>query len=514
VKIVLAPLDERPVNTRYPQMIAAIAGVELALPPVEIRGFGRTPADTDAVAAWLRAEARDADGIVASAEYLAWGNLINSRISHDSAMQGLTRLSALQDVACPVSLFALITRVSNADDCVEEPLYWKQYGTRFYKLSQLLHRQGASALEPGEAEALAALQTDLPQEHIADWLIRRERNHAVNLALVNLLARGGLDFLLITSDDTSAWGMPSYEKAWIEGWLACLGSAVAGRTMMHPGADEVGSALVARMLAKQAGKAPRICPVYSHPGGEEITAPYEDRAVRLTVEGQIGACGGTLTHDPAEADILLAVLTPSPVRTEWRESFAESERASREAGYRALFQRMGAWQAQGRLVALGDVAYPNGADPLAMELLLAADSPVSLSALASFGAWNTAGNSLGTTVAQAVALWVAGESADLSAQSIALAHHFLEGWGYQTAVRKIARAKNVERGWHHDPAPDSEEQQAYTCKNIEAGLQTRLARLQERGVGAGLHLVSGSVTLPWKRTFECDFVLTSPPAPQ
>ena len=87
MKIVLVPLDERPVNTRYPQMIAEIAGAELVLPPVEIRGSGRTPADTGAVSDWLEKEAASADGTVASVEFLAWGNLINSRISNNSALE-------------------------------------------------------------------------------------------------------------------------------------------------------------------------------------------------------------------------------------------------------------------------------------------------------------------------------------------------------------------------------------------------------------------------------------------
>ncbi len=507
MKIVLIPLDERPVNTRYPAQIAAIAGASLELPPEEIRGQGRTPADTEAVGAWLEEAAKDADGVVASAEFLAWGNLINSRISDASAMDGLARLRVLEKISCPISLFALITRVSNADDCVEEPLYWKNWGTRIYKISQLLHKKSLGVLEPEDLEKLNALEAEVPGENTRDWLMRRERNHAVNLALVDLLARGGLDFLLITSDDTSPWGMPSFEKSYLEGWLVRLGDAVAGKTMMHPGADEVGSALVARMLCTQLEKAPKICPVYSHPGGEEITAPYEDRAVRLTVEGQIGACGGALSHNPEVADIILAVLTPSPVRTEWRASFAPSERESREAGYRVLFEKIGAWQKAGKLVALGDVAYPNGADPLALELLLSESSPVNLGALASFGAWNTAGNSLGTTVAQATSLWLAGERADLSAQKIALTHHFLEGWGYQTEVRREARAKNVARGWTQDPDPDSPEQQQFTCENIEAGLTEKLAQLQKSGIGVGLRLQPGSVKLPWRRTFECDFAL-------
>ena len=507
MKIVLVPLDERPVNTRYPQMIAAIAGAELLLPPVEIRGSGRTPADALAVAEWLEGEAKDADGTIASIEFLAWGNLINSRISGDSALKGLARLAILTSLE-NVFAFGLITRVSNADDCVEEPLYWKTWGTRIYALSQLLHKQSAGALTVEEAGRLAELRAEIPGRNVSDWLGRRARNHAVNLAMLDALARGDLEFLLLTSDDTSPWGLPSREKAYLESWLELLGPAVEGKTLMHPGADEVGCALVARMLCRRFGKSPTVCPVYSHTGGEEITAPYEDRAVRLTVEGQIGACGGRLCDDPESADLILAVLTPSPVRTEWRQSFAESERESRTPGYRELFAKIGAWQDSGKRVALGDVAYPNGADPLAMELLLAENSPVKMGRLASFGAWNTAGNSLGTTVAQAVALFLAGDTADLRAQSVALAHHFLEGWGYQTEVRREARARNVERGWSSDPDPDSAEQQKFTCTSIEARLAERLKTLQKSGVGVGLKIASGSVKLPWKRTFECDFDLT------
>ncbi|MBB6048745.1 DUF4127 family protein [Armatimonas rosea] len=514
MKIALAPLDERPVNTRYPSQIAAIAGAEVALPPLEIRGAARTPADTAAVAAWLREQAESAEGLVASVEYLAWGNLINSRISHETTAEGLARLAPLvqaKESGALVYAFALITRVANANDCVEEPLWWKTYGTRCYALSQLLHKQTVGALEAGEVERIATLRAEVPTEHLREFLTRRERNHALNLSVLNLLASEKLSFLLITSDDTSQWGLPSREKAWLESWADLLD--VRGRMMLHPGADEVGSALTARLLCEKLGRRPRIFPLYALPGDEAIIAPYEDRAVRLTVEGQIGACGGLLAGSPEDADLILGVLTPSPRRTEWRADFADAERAARQGAYEAFFAELGKFQDSGKLVALGDVAYPNGADPLAMDLLFAESSPCAPGKLASFGAWNTAGNSLGTTVAQAVALWLAGDKADLHAQNIALTHHFLEGWGYQTEVRREARAKNTERFGHHDPAPPAPndggamDQIAFTCASIEAGLQLRLAQLQKRGVGVGLTLVPGSVTLPWSRTFECDFEL-------
>ena len=43
------------------------------------------PADMDAVAAWLREAARKADAAIVSADILGFGNLINARISQDSA---------------------------------------------------------------------------------------------------------------------------------------------------------------------------------------------------------------------------------------------------------------------------------------------------------------------------------------------------------------------------------------------------------------------------------------------
>ena len=501
MKIALVPLDERPVNTRYPQMLAAIAGATVSLPPREVRGEGRVPADLMAAEQWLKSVSAECEGVVVSTEFLAYGNLINSRISVASAAECLPRLSVLEEISKSgksVYAFSLITRVSNANDCVEEPLYWKQYGTRFYQLSQNLHKR-----EKGEdvSTAIAALQAELPAPETLDWLQRRLRNHTINLALLDLVSRDHLDLLLLTSDDTSPFGMPSREKSWLEGWGEILGEAVSQKILIHPGADEVGSALVTRMLTKMQGKAPKICALYAVAGGEEIVAPYEDRAVKLTVAGQINACGGVLTTDPNTCDIILAVFPPSPRRTEWRESFSAEERAEREAHYRAFLQTIATYN---KPVAIGDVTYPNGSDPVVIDLLLAPDCPVNPAELYAYGAWNTAGNTLGTTVAQAVCYWL-GQNKE--AQSLYLTHRFLEDWGYQHLVRREARAKNTEKFGTNDPNPEDNIQIAFTCENIEAGLNVCLARLQASGVGAGLSITPGSTRLPWKRTFEVDFDL-------
>ena len=209
--IALVPLDERPVNTRYPQMLGAIGGASVLLPPPEIRGLQRVPADLDAVAAWLKEAALTASAAIVSAEYFGFGNLINARISQDSAAHVLARLALLGGLnpTCPIHAFSLITRVSNADDAVEEPEYWTQWGTKFYRYARLAHQAERGELEDGEE--LVRLEATLPPDLKADWLMRRLRNHTVNLGLLDMAARGQITSLRLTSDDTSPLGFPSRE---------------------------------------------------------------------------------------------------------------------------------------------------------------------------------------------------------------------------------------------------------------------------------------------------------------
>lgn len=509
--LALIPLDERPVNTRYPQMLGAIGGADVRLPPPEMRGRQRAPCDLNAVAAWLRDVTPQCAAALVSCDFLAFGNLINARISHDSAADALARLRLLAEInsSCPVHAFSLITRVSNADDAVEEPDYWAQWGTAFYRFARLTHGAEQNGLSPGERQELAELEKRLPPDLAADWLTRRLRNHTVNLGLLDMAAREQLASLLLTSDDTSALGFPSRERDWLRGWPRLIGPALVDRVQMHPGADEVGSALVAKLLNERQNRAPRAWPLYAIPGDASLVAPYEDRPIRETVEGQIRACGCVVAASPEDSDIILGVATPSPRRTDYRPEFLADDRSTRTDAYGRFLAELGRWQGRGTPVALADVAYPNGSDPLLTELLLSADCPLRPAELCAYGAWNTAGNTLGTVVAQAAcSLRIGDDAARATAQRLLLAHRFLEDFGYQTVVRREARAE-AERLWERrEPDPDDDAQQAALCAFIEERLSETLVRLQKRGVGVGLLIAPGGVRLPWRRTFEVDFDLT------
>ncbi|BDI28062.1 hypothetical protein CCAX7_001130 [Capsulimonas corticalis] len=511
LRIALAPLDERPVNTRYPQMLGQIAGAEVLLPPSEALGLQREPADLPVITQWLRDTAPTTSGAIVSCDYLGYGNLINARISQDSAAAVLGRLSILEEIGAriPVHAFSLITRVANADNCVEEPLYWEKWGTRFYRWARLTHQSETSLLPPEDRVVLKDLDAQLPPDLKADWLMRRLRNHTVNLGLIDLAARGKVASLLLTSDDTAAYGFPSRERDWLRGWPRLIGPALSSRLHMYPGADEVGSALAAQLINAHHGRAPLVWVEYAIPGDEEYIAPYEDRPVRETVLGQISACGCVLAECPEESDFILGVVTPSPRRTDYRLEYAEEDRRDRTAPYLRFIARLAGWQARGLAVAVGDVAYPNGGDPLFSDLLLDPASALRPGGLAAYGAWNTAGNTLGVVVAQAVcALYIEDNAEQAEAQKRFLAHRFLEDWGYQTVARRAARDIIEQSFGRRDPDPNSLEQIAETRKAIEEQLTSLLTRLQQSGVGEGLTLVPGSARLPWRRTFEVDFDLS------
>lgn len=502
MRLILLPLDERPVNTRYPRQLAAIAGATLLLPPSHLLPRLREQADTYGLSLWLAEQAAEVDAVLVSVDLLGYGGLIPSRISHDTSGEILARLDVLHQLryshpTLPIYAFNVITRISNADDNIEEPLYWDTYGTRLYRYSQLMHRARQFPHDAVVQAELLAVRDAIPTEIITDFTRRRLRNHLVNLHLLELLADEVLTLLVLSSDDTSEYGFGSQEKSWLQAWAERL-ELPETRLLMYPGADEIGGVMLLRALTADQPP-PRFYVDYAIEADRSVIAPYEDSPIYITVERQISALGGVQTEDERAADFIVAVNTPSRIRREYDPTAPDfaSEHARRTPALTAFVERVAAWLKAGRRVIMGDVAYPNGADPDLIDLLL---SQIQVAQLAAYGGWNTAGNTLGTALAQGLAAAQAKTAAQQTAQQQFLLHRFIEDWGYQHLVRQQVRTWLENTSGTADITPPTE---AAALSLMARELEALLPRLGS--LSAGWRLTN--LRLPWNRTFEIDFDL-------
>jgi hypothetical protein len=503
LSLAFLPLDERPVNIGLPAGIAAIAGASLVLPPAELLPRLRQPGDAEGLGRWLESTAPTTDAVIASLDMLCYGGLIAARTTADTTLSALTRLDVLRRLhaahpALPLCAVSLVMRASNSYNPQEEPDYWARHGMELHKLGALHHRdllETLGASHAGNAEALAALRAALPGEIVADFERRRLRNHHVNLEAIALASEGVIDPLLITADDTAEHSAGSVEQVWLKQWSHVL--PISGEVLMYPGADEVAAVLVARQLGARFGVTPRFTVECADPPGMQRIAKYENSPMHEAVDRQLRASGSVTVTDP-EA-MALVVHAPDPRRRDHcgmvleksgAESIFDTDDAAEANRTADLIARL---LTAGREVALADLRYSNGADPLLIEELHRRGI---LLELVAYGGWNTAGNALGSVVAAAAAIQIgrAAGTLDAAAARRVLLHRLIEDFAYMTDVRRPLNAGVYT-------FPDRTEEAAAEA-SIGAGLDATLKRLTGRN-----DLGITAVRFPWHRSFEVDFTI-------
>ncbi|WP_369200009.1 DUF4127 family protein [Streptomyces sp. PU-14G] len=506
--IALLPLDERPVNTRLPQLVGALAGAHVHLPPSRDLSRKRRPAATGALTRWLES-AVDApaplDALVVSLDMLGYGGLIASRTTKEPTAAVLERWEVLRHVRevspqSAVHAVSLVTRAPNSYNCDEEPDYWSDIGADLHRYGAALHRAYLGEPE-GDHETVDAFRGRLPTAQVADLSARRLRNHTVNLAALSLAADGILDTLLVTADDTAQRSAGSLEQQWLAHWQQTL-SAAAPRVLMHPGADEVGAVLVARaVLTKLRPEALPVAVVCGVEHGLQRVAPYENLPIGQGARGHVDAVGGRQVP-PAEAELVVVVHPPDPAGGDWAHRHPRV-RDPEDTEVRATAETVSGHVRDGHAVVVADCAYPNGSDP-ALVSALARRMP--LTALAGYAGWNTAGNTMGSALAHGAVYTAARERgvADTTAHHRLLLHRLVEDCAYMSDIRGAALAQFTDQV-RHSTLPDGK------VATVRAWIAEQLASAADRFPGfEGWAVEPDSLLLPWDRTFEIDFALLRP----
>lgn len=491
-RIALLPLDDRPVNVLLPGDVANVAGVALDVPDATLLPRYREPGNTDALAAWLRERAADprTTHLVVSIDMLLYGGLIASRTSQDAVRDVIERLDVLREIKRDrpeLTIFAvtLVMRASNSYSNAEEPTYWKDYGKDLHELGGTLHRQ----LDSTDTDSVG-VPSEVPDGIVSDYASRRVRNHVVNLNTLLMHEEGTIDFLAITADDTATFAAGSAEQVWLRHWMRFLPGARS--VLMYPGADEVGAALVARAIASSESIRPSFDARTAQAGGFDRVPPFENCPLTESVTRQIRAAGAERVE--LGADVVLVLHAPDPARHDMFRGYPETPDPDAAEATVTLVRRS---LDEGSRVALADVRFPNGAD---VELLSRLAAEGLLERLEAFGAWNTAGNTIGSVIALAVAAESGRSSGnfDADASRRALLTRLLDDYAYQAVIRS---EKGAELFPDRFPLADDAR-----VENAQTVIRDDMNRMLRESLPGGDWTVT-SLTLPWRRSFEVAITL-------
>ncbi|MFW5996082.1 MAG: DUF4127 family protein [Halanaerobiaceae bacterium] len=443
-KIMYIPLDERPCNYQYPQKILDISDQRAVLPPLSLLGQKKIPADIGGLQEWMKENIAGVTHLVIAIDMFLYGGIVPSRlhgITYNRLQQRLKILGKLKSENPQLKIYAynLIMRAPAYDSSDEEPDYYSKYGRKIFKYGVLKDKEEQNIITGEEKEELTGVKKAIPDKYLDDYLQRREKNHRINLKVVEMVKEEIIDFLVIPMDDNSEYSFSARERRKIMGLVHKEG--LVDRVYSYPGADEVGSVLVARAFADIKSYRPRVFVRYASEQGKGLIPRLEDRPLSESVKYHIIATGGVVVDNSQRADYVLMVNSPSKVTLEaadgWRSLLDRPELNDSERNLPAFVEAIKYYMGAGIACAVADVAMVNGSDPVLMKLLRNSNL---LDKLLAYAGWNTSSNTIGTVVAHALVASYFKKNSQLRGERVKSSKKFLywrylEDWGYQHQIR-------------------------------------------------------------------------------
>lgn len=510
-RILLIPVDDRPAVTQFPEMIATMAGVDVVAPPAEILGRFTQPGKPEMILAWLgEQDISRFDAMVVSTDMIAYGGLVASRTDRTSYNLAIQRLRSFWRVRqkhpeIPLYAFASITRVAPTSTAANRD--WRDLMARLAELRVELAGDTSQATR----QRLANLRARIPSAEIERYDRVRDRNLRVNVELLRMTQLRAFDYLLVGEDDAKPIGPQKPERARLRSAASNL--QLGSKVGFAAGIDQVANLLMSRALLTAAEWKPRIRIVYADEQGRFKVASYESLPVEQSLLTQIDASGGVVAAEGEPFDYSLYLNTPDPDRFDL-DAFLGSLKSEVDQGFP---------------VAVADVNLGNTgvADERLYSVLL--DQGRSARLLA-YAGWNTAGNTMGTTIPAANVYLLARRERDqvdaldreLALRTFLL-HRLINDFEYHKFVRPEAyRMMDTLPGMSREESygPGFEKVQ----KEVSAELTERLTRRFDEQIkgtrffaGNQLYEVTGlkdiRIGLPWPRAYEVrlDFELVVTP---
>lgn len=494
--IVMLPLDERPCNFDYPQMMPQ-ADYKLILPPKDMMGDKKCPADTTRLRAWLVDNIVGADACILSLDTLIYGGIVPSRLHAESAETLKARAETVRELrrlnaTVKIYAFQLIMRCPDYNSADEEPDYYEEFGRDLHLYGRYTHLEKLGRLGGEDRADFSRIKETVPESVLNDYIDRRQTNLKVLMHSLKLVQEGIVDFFIVPQDDAAVYGFTSMDQMTVREFFKQ--NRLHMKTAMYPSADDTGLILLGRAVAALNGVQPKIYVHYASTKAERVIPWFEDRPLGETVKYHILSVGGCQVYSLDEADILLAVNMGSAMRNADDADYATAYDIERNLAEFVQYLRYAL--EKGKIVAVGDVATCNGSDG---ELLSLLSQENLLLRIHAYAGWNTSSNTLGTAVCQAVH-WLVGK--DEKGRVRFLLHRYYEDMGYMSYTRKYVTEKILPAlglDYFHADGKNGRAADA-VCECLQAFMRENFPEL--------VALVeSVCVALPWSRMFEADIRL-------
>lgn len=495
-KILYLPLDERPCNWSFPRDLFNNGGIEIIPLPEELKGYKKNGADVTKIIDFVRQNYKEVDGLVISLDMLIYGGLIPSRLHYKATSELISRLSVLEEIKnlfprLIIYGYSTIMRCPTYNSNDEEHDYYATYGRNIFDYGVYTHKASLGIINEVEKNSLASL--NIPKEYLDDFTSRRKINCDVNLKILDYVKSNIIDFLVIPQDDSGPYGFTAIDQEIIR--KKVQEENLSDNVYLYPGADEVGSVLLARMTNRINNLNPKIYIKYPGPSCATITPLIEDRFLDITVRYQILAANGIVVTSVMECDAVLYVHASADYPLTSLIPIPPSR------GVTVLLNSVEAFEfleyvnkILKKPVMIADVAYDNGSHIECFKKLSLKNMVFDLAA---YAGWNTSSNTIGSAIAMGMSYLNFGKT---SHHLDLLVSRYLEDIAFGGYVREII--------WY-EKLPNLPDYSYYDTHEAE-GFMSELVKqeminfIEKLMPALKNHYEIKKLRLPWKRLYEIE----------
>lgn len=502
-KLILIPLDTRPPCQKMVVDAGKMAGIQIITPPSEIMDYYTKEGDTKKIQKWLMDNIDKSDGVIVAIDQLLHGGLLASRESGTKQDESQILLNFMRDLKTkakdkPIYAFNVLPRIT-------PPPTLESDSKKMIKISRLIDEISIFENED-DIKLLADLKEDIKQEDLDIYLDLFRRNTALNKELINLAKEGIITKLVIGQDDGEDFGIPNMEKKSLINYVHSLGIS-NDVVMITKGADEVALSLLANFVQTKTNYQPKVYVEYNDEKAMRTVMPFMAGSVGSTVEEKLVMANAKKVNSPQEAGLILYVFIGND----------ENMSTQRQSAL-----KIKKYLEQGKKVALVDLSKHFSANEVLFPTLLKEDVPIN--ELTSYAGWNTASNSIGTALANAVIYKAIRPTFNTTNDMLTVEYNrlninyerFLEDYYYLKEVIDVMNITLKNHGYENVNDLDMEHNYIWMNKLLQSDMQKRANQLNNSEVfkmpfkvqtpegvfDLTIRNLQVDVFFPWPRTFE------------